>query len=143
MHARDRLLGWWIVGFRRSWCNEGSRSCYDDPELLPQELEDSVQDTRIRILAILLQEAYTLYNTVMTKKAEEQPLSQGLRLVFPDDLTQEGETCGLLTRNSLESLLRTELSRRRIGHLFDAADRVAGLPPCREDGTGKLAGAIR
>lgn len=85
--------------------------------------------SRFPILAILFQEASTLYNTTMTKKANEQPLLQELRHVLPDDLAREAETCGLLTPDSLESLLRTELSRRRrIGHLFDAADRLARLP---------------
>ena len=114
------------------------------PGLLPQKLKDSPQDTRIRTLAILFQEANTLYNTIMTKKANEQPFLQELRHVVPGDLAREAETCGPLTRDSLESLLRMELSRRRrIGHLFDAADRIAGLPPCREDGTGELAGGVR
>ena len=65
----------------------------------------------------------------MTRKADETPLLRELRHVLPEDLAREAETCGLLTPDSIESLLRTELSRRRrIGHLFDAADRLAGLP---------------
>lgn len=79
----------------------------------------------------------------MTKTAKEQRLLQELRDVLPDDLAREVETCGLLTPNLLESLLRTELSRRRTGHLLDPADRRAGLPLCKEEGTGELVGGIR
>ena len=79
----------------------------------------------------------------MMKKANEQPPLQELRHVLPDDLAREAETCGLLTPDSLESLLRTELSRRcRIGHLFDAADSIARLLPCREDSIGELASGV-
>ena len=80
-------------------------------------------------MSTLFQWVNTLYNTIMTKKANETPLLQELRHILPEDLAREAETCGLLTPDSLESLLRTELSRRRrISHLFDAADRLAGLP---------------
>ena len=52
-------------------------------------------------------------------------------LVLPDQLAQEVEALGLLKPEALERLLREEIQRRRVGQLFDAADRLAALaePP--------------
>ena len=50
-----------------------------------------------------------------------------LKLVLPDSLAREAEAGGLLTPESIESLLRAELRRRRVNKLFAAADRLADL----------------
>lgn len=66
---------------------------------------------------------------------EEQKVVQvGLTLTLPDSLAREAEAGGLLTPQALESLLRSELRRRRVDHLFDAVDRLATLavPPLTE-----------
>ena len=57
-----------------------------------------------------------------------------LKLVLPDSLAREAEASGLLTPESIESLLRAELRRRRVNKLFAAADRLADLdtPPLTE-----------
>ncbi len=57
-----------------------------------------------------------------------------LKLVLPDSLAREAEASGLLTPESIESLLRAELRRRRVNKLFAASDRLADLdtPPLTE-----------
>ena len=57
-----------------------------------------------------------------------------IKLVLPDSLAREAEASGLLTPQSIESLLREEINRRRTNKLFAAADRLAGLdlPPLTE-----------
>jgi hypothetical protein len=50
------------------------------------------------------------------------------KLALPDQLAQEAEALGLLQPEDLERLFREEIRRRRIGQLFDAADRLAALP---------------
>lgn len=54
-----------------------------------------------------------------------------LKLALPDSLAREAEAAGLLTPESIESLLREEVCRRRVNQLFEAADRLAALdlPP--------------
>jgi hypothetical protein len=42
-------------------------------------------------------------------------------------LAREAEANGLLTPESIESLLREEIKRRRVNALFAAADRLADL----------------
>jgi hypothetical protein len=59
---------------------------------------------------------------------EESTVQLKLTLTLPDSLVQEAEANGLLTSQVLESLLRTELQRRRQVQLFEAADRLAALP---------------
>jgi len=61
-------------------------------------------------------------------------MSAELKINLPDGLAREAEANGLLTPESIESLLREELKRRRINGLFAAADRVASLdiPPLTE-----------
>jgi hypothetical protein len=50
-----------------------------------------------------------------------------IKLDLPEALAREAEASGLLTPESIESLLRAEIDRRRINKLFDAADRLAAL----------------
>jgi hypothetical protein len=54
------------------------------------------------------------------------------QLKLPDSLVREAQASGLLTAQALEALLREEVQRRRVGQLFDAADRLATLPPLTE-----------
>lgn len=53
---------------------------------------------------------------------------------LPDELAREAQANGLLTPESIESLLREELKRLRVSGLFAAADRLATLdtPPLTE-----------
>ncbi|HZF12596.1 MAG TPA: hypothetical protein VFE33_27720 [Thermoanaerobaculia bacterium] len=62
----------------------------------------------------------------MEKKAATVELEIKLRL--PDDIAREAASGGLLEPDSLESMLREELRRRRVDGLFAAADRLAALP---------------
>jgi len=57
-----------------------------------------------------------------------------IKLVLPDSLLREAQASGLLTPQSIESLLRAEIRRRRVNGLFEAADRLAmlELPPMTE-----------
>jgi len=48
-------------------------------------------------------------------------------LTLPDNLAREAEANGLLRPEFIASLLRTEIRRRRVNKLFEAADRVADL----------------
>jgi len=48
-----------------------------------------------------------------------------LTIELPADLADEAQRAGLLSSQSLADLLRAELERRRIDHLFDAADQPA------------------
>jgi hypothetical protein len=59
-------------------------------------------------------------------------MSAELKINLPDGLAREAEANGLLTAESIESLLREELNRRRINGLF--ADRLTNLdtPPLTE-----------
>lgn len=51
-----------------------------------------------------------------------------LKLLLPDSLAREAEANGLLTPESIETLLRNELRRRqRVNQLFEAADNLAAL----------------
>jgi hypothetical protein len=54
-----------------------------------------------------------------------------VQLTLPDGLAREAEANGLLTPETLERLLREELRRRRVNHLFEATDRLAEVetPP--------------
>lgn len=55
-----------------------------------------------------------------------------LKLILPDSLAREAKAKGLLTPQAIESLLRAELQRDRVEKLFQAADRLATLPPLTE-----------
>ncbi|HZT60018.1 MAG TPA: hypothetical protein VFA21_15520 [Pyrinomonadaceae bacterium] len=46
-------------------------------------------------------------------------------LNLPDKLAEEAEANGLLKPESIASLLRAEIRRRRVNKLFAAADRLA------------------
>lgn len=61
--------------------------------------------------------------------AKENSVELELKLRLPDSLVREAQASGLLTSQALEGLLREEVRRRRIGQLFEAADRLAALPP--------------
>ena len=63
---------------------------------------------------------------------EESTIQFELTLTLPDSLAREAEASGLLTPQGLEALLRAEVQRRRVGQLFEAADRLAALPPLTE-----------
>jgi hypothetical protein len=60
--------------------------------------------------------------------AEESLVQLELTLTLPASLAQEAEAQGLLTAPMLEALLRAEVRRRRVVHLFEAADQLATLP---------------
>ena len=57
--------------------------------------------------------------------AEESTVQLELTLTLPASLAREAEAQGLLTPPMLEALLRAEVQRRRVVHLFEAADRLA------------------
>ena len=65
----------------------------------------------------------------------EKTITRKLILTLPDSLAREAEEKGLLKPKILESLLRAELRRRHINHLFDIADRLASinLPPLTDE----------
>ena len=50
-----------------------------------------------------------------------------LTLTLPDSLIQEAKAKGLLMPQTLESLLRAEIRRRRVNHLFNKADQLAAI----------------
>jgi hypothetical protein len=60
--------------------------------------------------------------------AQEGAVQLELTLSLPDEVMREAEARGLLNAQSLESLIKAELQRRRVEHLFSAADRLAALP---------------
>jgi hypothetical protein len=48
-----------------------------------------------------------------------------IELNLPEGLAREAKAEGLLTPQSIESLLREEIQRRRVNHLFESANRMA------------------
>ncbi|MFN0198197.1 MAG: hypothetical protein ACKVT0_15735 [Planctomycetaceae bacterium] len=50
-----------------------------------------------------------------------------ITLVISDQLAREATANGLLTPESVEELLRAELRRRRVDHLFESADRLSSV----------------
>ena len=52
-----------------------------------------------------------------------------LTLTLPEELAVEAGRAGLLTSESLVTLLRREVRRRRIDNLFDAIERLDGTDP--------------
>jgi hypothetical protein len=60
--------------------------------------------------------------------AEESTVQLELILTLPASLVREAEAQGLLTSSMLEALLRSEVQRRRVERLFEAADQLAALP---------------
>jgi len=63
---------------------------------------------------------------------EENSVELELKLKLPGSLAREAEAKGLLTPQALELLLREEVRRQRVTQLFEAADRLAALPPLTE-----------
>lgn len=56
-------------------------------------------------------------------------ISLELTLLLPNELAREAEAAGLLTASAISELLETEVRRRRIDKLFNAADRLAAIEP--------------
>jgi len=54
-----------------------------------------------------------------------------IKVVLPEDLAREAKDRGLLTSEVIESLLRSEIRRRRVDKLFEAVDRLSAIdiPP--------------
>ncbi len=52
-----------------------------------------------------------------------------LTLTLPASLAREAEIYRLLSPQMMESLLRTEVQRQRVNHLFEASDRLATASP--------------
>jgi len=59
---------------------------------------------------------------------KEATVQLEIKLRLPGSVAQEAEASGLLKPESLESLLREELRRRKIDRLFEAADRLGAVP---------------
>lgn len=65
------------------------------------------------------------------QQTREERVQLEIKLTLPGSVAREAEADGLLRPENLEALLREELRRRRVDHLFSAADRLAALsePP--------------
>lgn len=50
-----------------------------------------------------------------------------IKLNIPDSIAREARADRLLTANGIKALLQDEIRRRKVGKLFDAADRLAAL----------------
>lgn len=59
---------------------------------------------------------------------KESNVQLEIRLSLPDSVAREAKASGLLEPESMESLLREALRKRRIDRLFEAADRLAAAP---------------
>lgn len=59
--------------------------------------------------------------------ADDKTIQLELTLTLPDTVAREAEANGLLTPQALETLLRTELRRRHVEHLFAAMERLASV----------------
>jgi hypothetical protein len=68
-----------------------------------------------------------------------------IRLDLPGSVAREARDQGLLESLSIELLLREELRRRRIDHLFEMADRLAAVaePPLTEEEVNAEIQAVR
>ena len=73
-----------------------------------------------------------IFGRVISMLTEENRVELELKLRLSDSLAREAEASGLLTPQGLEALLREEVQRRRVTQLFEAADRLAALPPLTE-----------
>ncbi len=60
---------------------------------------------------------------------KESTVQLEIRLSLPDSVAREAEASGLLEPESMASLLREALRKRRIDRLFEAADRLAASAP--------------
>jgi hypothetical protein len=65
---------------------------------------------------------------------KESTVQLEIKLSLPDSVAREAEASGLLKPESLESLVREALRKRRIDRLFETADRLAAVsgPPMTE-----------
>jgi hypothetical protein len=59
---------------------------------------------------------------------KESTVQLEIRLSLPDSVAREAEASGLLAPESMESLLREALRKRRIDRMFEAADRLVAAP---------------
>ncbi|HEY0738919.1 MAG TPA: hypothetical protein VGD69_28635 [Herpetosiphonaceae bacterium] len=59
---------------------------------------------------------------------EERTVQLEITLSLPDTIAREAEANGLLTAQTLEALIKSEIQRRRTEQFFAAADRLAALP---------------
>ena len=59
---------------------------------------------------------------------KESTVQLAVTLTLPQSVAQEAKAKGILKPASLESLVREELRKQRIDHLFEVADRLAALP---------------
>jgi hypothetical protein len=68
-----------------------------------------------------------------------------VKLSLPAAIAQEAVAGGLLEPNSLATLVTEELRRRKVDHLFQAADRLAQcpVPPLSESEVEAEVGAVR
>ncbi len=66
-------------------------------------------------------------------------------VTLPDNLAKEAEANGLLRSDMIAALLRSEIRRRRVNKLFDAADRLAesGEPLTEAEVEAEIAEARR
>jgi len=71
----------------------------------------------------------------MSKPSRGNRNSIEVRMELPKDLAQEAESGGLLTPKILESLLRSELRRRRAKAFSETIERIAKVagPPMTEN----------
>lgn len=60
--------------------------------------------------------------------AEESIVQLDVTLTLPDTIAREAAARGVLTSETLESLITAEVQRRRVEQFFVAADRLATLP---------------
>ena len=51
--------------------------------------------------------------------------SREITLTLPDDIAQEAEANGLLTPETLEAIIRSEIKRRKADRLFEMMDHLA------------------
>jgi hypothetical protein len=60
--------------------------------------------------------------------AEDNIVQLEVTVTLPDAVAREAEARGVLTAQTLETLIKAEVQRRRVEQLFAAADRLAALP---------------
>lgn len=61
--------------------------------------------------------------------AEESIIQLEVTLALPDVVAREAEARGVLTAETLETLIKAEVQRRRAEHLFATADRLVAVSP--------------
>ncbi len=60
--------------------------------------------------------------------ADESTVQLEVTLTLPGTVAREAAARGLLTAETLESLITAEVQRRRVDQFFAAADRLTSLP---------------